>query len=107
MSTKPDQYRVERILESLTGMQKTPAPDYFYTRLKARLETELNQKTSKFPLLRPVLLTCSLFVILIINIISLSQLKDQSKKSSSKKENMIGNSEAFSMAYNLENISVY
>ena len=61
--------QVEEILGSLDGSQRAAAPDFFYTRLKARMERGLEQAQSlnKSWLLRPAFAITALAVILLIN----------------------------------------
>ena len=95
-----DNKRTEKILDSLDGLQHTTAPDYFYTRLKGRMQNELDKKRKGFVLLRPVVVTSLLSVILLINISSFFLLnKKESKQSPSI--------EAFAEAYDLNSTSSY
>ncbi|MFZ9694543.1 MAG: hypothetical protein ACO3AY_01565 [Chitinophagaceae bacterium] len=60
------QNRIETILSSLDQVQRASAPDYLYTRIKGRLQSE-ESKNSSFWLLRPVPLIGLLSLFLIIN----------------------------------------
>ncbi|MBS1759015.1 MAG: hypothetical protein JST23_02735 [Bacteroidetes bacterium] len=60
--------KLEEILNSLDGVQKTSAPDFFYTRLKARMErgTErLTQKRSWY--LQPIYIAAILLFVIAAN----------------------------------------
>jgi len=60
--------KTEEILSSLDGLKKVSAPDFFYTRLKARMMQEIlpaNPKPAK--LLRPVYALAGLVVVLLLN----------------------------------------
>lgn len=62
--------RTEEILNSLDGVRKAPAPDFFYTRLQARMEKELESgHASKQPVwyLKPAFITAGLLFILALN----------------------------------------
>lgn len=64
--------RTEEILNSLDGLTRASAPDFFYTRLKARMEKELvgtpGRELLKRPwILRPVFAFAALLVIILIN----------------------------------------
>lgn len=62
--------RIEQILNSLNGNQRAEVPEFFYTRLKARMERELGQENinNKFWILRPAYALVTLVVVLVINI---------------------------------------
>ncbi len=61
--------QIDEILNSLNGMSKAPAPDFFYTRLKARMENDLlpGRKTAKKRILQPAFAFAALFIILLVN----------------------------------------
>ena len=59
--------KVDEILGSLDGIQKTSAPDFFYTRLKARMEKGYEPAVPKSWVLRPVYAMSALVVIVLIN----------------------------------------
>ena len=63
--------RTEEILNSLDGIRPAPAPDFFYTRMKARMEKEM-LKNGRFEpsrpwILKPVFAIAMLIVVLLIN----------------------------------------
>jgi hypothetical protein len=62
--------RIEQILNSLDGNQRAQVPEFFYTRLKARMERESSQKnrSNNAWILRPAYALITLMVVLIINI---------------------------------------
>ncbi|MGQ0738108.1 MAG: LysM peptidoglycan-binding domain-containing protein [Bacteroidota bacterium] len=60
--------KTEEILSSLDGLKKATAPDFFYTRLKARMEKEtlpVDPKPGR--VLRPVFALTALVAVLLIN----------------------------------------
>lgn len=59
--------RTEEILNSLDGVSRATAPDFFYTRLQARMEKELLKKSQRPWILRPAFAIATLALILIIN----------------------------------------
>lgn len=59
--------KIEEVLGSLDGIQKAVMPDFFYTRLNARMEKELEPATKKSWVLRPVFALAALAVVLLIN----------------------------------------
>lgn len=59
--------RIDDILNSLDGIQRAKAPDFFYSRLKARMERQLLPEKNAGWVLRPVYAIIALFVVLLIN----------------------------------------
>ncbi len=59
--------KIEEILGSLDGVQKVTAPDFFYTRLTAKMEKGLEAATKKHWVLRPAFAVAALVVVLLIN----------------------------------------
>ncbi len=60
--------KIEEILGSFDNVQRAPAPDFFYTRLKSRMEKEILQPAGKRPrVLRPVFALAALVLVLLIN----------------------------------------
>ena len=59
--------KIEEILNSLEGCQRVPAPDFFYTRLKAKMEKGLEPASPHPWILRPVFVIAALLVVLLIN----------------------------------------
>ena len=59
--------RTEEILNSLEGIRRAKAPDFFYSRLHARMEREILPTGKNSWALRPVYALIALFVILLIN----------------------------------------
>ncbi len=99
---KEDNNRIKKILDSLDGIQGAAAPDFFYTRLKARMQNELLGQPSAFIKLRPVLAAASLIAFLIINISTLRQLTHMQPEKNRK-----ATIETFAAAYNLNTETVY
>ena len=63
---------VDEHLQSLQGMQEAGTDDFFYTRLKARMEKNLPQQGWGFPL-KPVWVVGTLVLLLAVNGIMLTQ----------------------------------
>lgn len=59
--------KIEDLLSSLDKTARATAPDFFYTRLKARMEKELAPESPKPWVLRPAFAFAALILILIIN----------------------------------------
>ena len=66
MNMEPNN-KTEQILSSLDGAQRAIVPDFFYTRLKARMEKGYESDAPKSWVLRPVFAIAALMVILLIN----------------------------------------
>ena len=70
--------RIEELLSSLDGIKRAAAPDFFYTRLRARMEQGLTPKnTSRNWVLRPVYIVSALFLVLALNIFVLLKGQDE------------------------------
>jgi hypothetical protein len=59
--------KIEDILNSLDGVQRATAPDFFYTRLKARMENNILPPTARPWILRPIYALGALAVVLLVN----------------------------------------
>ncbi len=68
--------KVEEILGSLDGCARASAPDFFYTRLKARLESEVTAPEKPSWFMRPVFAFAAMSVIILINIFAFLQRSD-------------------------------
>lgn len=62
----PSSEQLERILASLDKAQRVPAPPYFYTRLRARLE-EAPSRQPQLLWLRPIPVVSMLVILLLLN----------------------------------------
>lgn len=105
----------EKILNSLNGLQKAAAPDFFYTRLIGRMsanklgihkqEQEPGRKT--FLLLRPAFITSALFAVLVINVFSIMQFNKAPQQKTTVQSDKPATLESFAEAYNLNSAAVY
>lgn len=79
MSTDLNNKKIEDVLNSLGGMSRAKAPDFFYTRLKARMdgEMELSGGTIGRLLTRPALALTLAVIILVMNVTVIMQLWDK------------------------------
>lgn len=59
--------KLEEVLESLEGSKRASMPDFFYTRLRARMENGLEPSIRKTWVLRPAFALAALVVVLLIN----------------------------------------
>lgn len=101
MQNKFSQDKVSSIMESLGGIQPAVAPDFFYTRLRARMEQPVAEKKTFF-MLRPVFITATLAVLLIANVISLLQTDKLPKQEpSSAVQSKPATIESFATAYDI------
>ena len=59
--------KIEEILSSLDDSERASAPDFFYTRLKARMERMQENGVSKSWMLRPAYALAALILLLVLN----------------------------------------
>lgn len=105
MKNKFSKFKVESIMESLAGMQPDAAPNFFYTRLRAKMQsTEAKQTRLIF---RPAFITAVLSVLLIVNVVSLLRIEKVPTQNTIIKSNAPATIEAFANDYNLHSESVY
>ena len=106
MENKFSNERVEKIMESLNGLQKTGAPDFFYNRLRGKMQREMESVKKPFFLLRPAFITAVLSIFLIVNVFSLLEIGKAPKQNATTQP---GNAtiESFATAYNMNTESVY
>lgn len=105
MENKSPGNRTERIMSSLDGITKAGAPDFFYTRLVAKMQP--NGAERSFFMLRPAFLTAVLSVLLVVNIVSLLETDKVLKQDPTVKFDKSANIESFARAYNMNTVSVY
>ena len=99
MQNKFSKEQIESIMESVGGMQPAAAPDFFYTRLRAKMETVPEEKRTF--LLRPAFVTAVLSVFLIVNVFSLLSINKEPKQHFSEQTNKPATIESFAKVYNL------
>lgn len=59
--------RTEEVLNSLDGIQKATMPDFFYTRLKARMEKGFEPVAKRSWIFKPAYAVAALLLVLILN----------------------------------------
>ena len=59
--------KADEILSSLDNIQKAEVPDFFYTRLKARMDRESEVPSSRPWILKPVYTFAALVIVLLVN----------------------------------------
>ena len=68
MNNLGNNQKIEDILSSLNGVKSASVPDFFYTRLKARMEREIEKNRKPVRLLRPVYIVAGLLLIVTMNL---------------------------------------
>ncbi len=97
----------EQLLKSLDGIQKAPAPDFFYAKLRAKMEANIAAEKPGLFILRPAYLTSLLGIFLLVNIITFIQLQQSTRiKAVTKKEN-VATIESFAADYQFKSDAVY
>jgi hypothetical protein len=96
--------RIDKALNSLDGVQKAAAPDFFYTRLRARMEKGIAADNKPNWVLRPAFIFSVLLLIITVNAFVFLKNQDQ--------ETVVDNNETVQQSiaaeYNLYDInSVY
>ncbi len=83
MSTTPNNPKeIEDVLNSLEGIQRAKAPAFFYTRLRGRMDRELESAGGPIVrlLTRPVLALTLAAIVLILNATTVMEMWQQEKK---------------------------
>ena len=105
MQNKFSKDKVESIMGSLGGMQRAAAPNFFYTRLRAKMQPAEEKRA--FFMLRPAFITAALAVLLVANIVSLLQTKQTPKTEPTATYSKPATIESFATAYDMNSGSVY
>jgi len=98
-------------MESLRGMQSAAAPNFFYTRLRARMEPAAARQ--RIFILRPAFITTVLAVLLVMNVVSLFSVNRAPKGPAATYQVNVpaaaepASLESFAKAYDMNNGSVY
>ncbi|MFT4735146.1 MAG: hypothetical protein ACI9DJ_000165 [Algoriphagus sp.] len=89
---------VQKTLTSLENVKAASAPDFFYTRLKIRMENELSKQKSSFSwILKPAFVVPALALVLAINVVTVRQFL----KSDNAEVSSLTAEEVFMSEYNL------
>ena len=107
MENMDNERGIDRIMGSIDGLEKAGVLDFFYTRLKGRMQREMEGKRKPFFLLRPAFVTGALSVVLVINIIFLTQMNQQHQQNKTAPPNKPATIESFAKAYDLDATSLY
>ena len=95
--------RIEEALNSLDGCKKATAPDFFYTRLRARMERELIKNKNRNWVLRPVYIVSALFLVLAVNVFVLLSGRDETTTTAA--DNNESFQQSIAAEYNLNDIN--
>jgi len=92
MSTKPNNpQKIDEVLHSLEGIQQAKAPAFFYTRLRGRMEREL--ESAGGPLVRlltkPALALSIAAIVLILNATTIIEMWHQDKTATADTQQQI------------------
>lgn len=90
---------------SLDGIQPAAAPEYFYTRLKAKMQPAVQK--NGFLMLRPAFITATLAVFLLLNVFSLFTINKMPEQDLAEQNKVPAGIESFAKAYNLESENMY
>lgn len=94
---------MEEVLSSLDGSKRAAAPNFFYTRLKARMEKGLVKNNTREWMLRPVYIVSALLVVLAIN--AFVFLKGDNETSTATADNNESVQQSIAAEYNLNDIN--
>lgn len=94
--------KTEEILNSLDTIHKAAAPDFFYTRLRARMEKESEVPATRPWILRPVYTFAALVIVLLVNAFVLFK-ENGAKQTTTTVDPM----QSIAAEYNLNDNSLY
>ena len=95
--------RIEEMINSLDGSKRAAAPDFFYTRLRARLEKGLTQNKTRDWILRPVYIVSALFLVIAINVFVF--LRGQNETTTATADNNESVQQSIAVEYSLNDIN--
>lgn len=107
MANNDKDSRIDRVMSSIDGLNKAEAPGYFYTRLLGRMQKETEDTRRPFLVLRPAFATAALSIVLILNIVFLTQSNKQAAKDTTVHSGKPATIETFAKAYDLDASSLY
>lgn len=92
------------IFNSIEGIHRVPAPGFFYTRLRARMEKEMSVSVIRRRMLQPAFIISGLALLLLINtIVFLKNSDNSSTVATSVREN--DNLQIIATAYHINDTS--
>ena|SRR5438552_2468131 len=99
--------KIDQILNSLDGNQRAEVPDFFYIRLKARMEREPGRKNgaNKAWILRPAYALTTLVIVLVINIAVILK-GEQATESNNNNNNDTETAQSIAAEYSLNDNNI-
>jgi hypothetical protein len=85
---------IRKTLAVTDDLKKAEMPDFFYTRLKARMEREIESKPKLAWVMNPAFVVPTLAMVLLLNVLTVSQLM--------KNRNSVSSEESFKSEYCLD-----
>ena len=95
--------KTDEILNSLDDVRQMKAPDFFYTRLRAKMEGSPRESLKNNRIIRPVYAIAFLVLLIAFNVLSVLKQNNNDININSDTEN----SQSISSAYNLDNNLTY
>ncbi len=98
---KENQKRPDELLKSIEAIQRAPAPDFFYTRLKARMEKQEHSARSGSVILRPAFIISGLVLLVLFNVMMFFKYNDSNPVISNKDNDSL---QTIATAYHINDI---
>lgn len=95
--------RIEEVLSSLDESKRATAPNFFYTRLRGRMERGLPQNTSRDWILRPVYVVSALLLVIALNLYVF--LRGQDENTTTTADNNESVQQSIAAEYSLNDIN--
>lgn len=95
--------KTDEILNSLDGIRQMKAPDFFYTRLRAKMESSPRVSLQNIRFIRPAYAIAFLLLLVAFNVLSILKQNNNDINTVSDTENP----QSISSAYNLDNNLTY
>lgn len=96
--------RIEEILSGLDGVQRAAAPEFFYTRLRARMEKTVEPLATRKRVLYPVYALAAVILIMFINA-AILVTKQNSAGSDTASLNETETLQSIAAEYNINDVS--
>lgn len=95
--------QTEEILDSLDGLKRASAPDFFYTRLRARMERGLEPVMTRKRILYPVYALAAVVLVMLVNAVILYSRQDANTTDTAVNET--DNLQSIAAEYNIAAVS--